>query len=166
MRTGITVEVSAANRRELAAIAADRNSPQKHAWRAQTVPLTAEGCGTAEIMRRADASKTTVWRWQERCMLEGVVDLLRDKTRPLRTPPLTAGVEADVVSRTLAEPTGETTRWTAPAMAKVTGISVNPEFAQWSRESGGSPEYRLSRRGVDSDDHMLWADGDRERRGL
>jgi hypothetical protein len=35
MRGGITVEASAADRRQLAAIAADRNSPQKHVWRAQ-----------------------------------------------------------------------------------------------------------------------------------
>src|SRR5262249_41457948 len=124
MRTGITVEVSAADRRELAVIAADRNSPQKHVWRAQIVLLTAEGCGREEIRRRADASKRTVGRWQERYMLGGVAGLLRDKPRPPRIPPLTAEVEADVVSRTLAEPTGETTHWTAPAMAKVSGISV------------------------------------------
>ncbi len=65
MRTGITVEVSAADRRRLAAIVADRNSRQKHVWRAQIVLLTAEGSSMAEIMRRVDASKTTVWRWQE-----------------------------------------------------------------------------------------------------
>ena len=111
MRTGITVEVSAADRRQLAAIAADRNSPQKHVWRAQIVLLTAEGCGTAEIMRRADASKTTVWRWQERYMVEGVAGLLRDKTRPPRIPPLTAEVEADVVSRTLAAPAAYFMGW-------------------------------------------------------
>jgi hypothetical protein len=57
------VEVNAADRRQLTAIAADRESPQKHVWRARIVLLTAEGCGTAEIMGRADASKTTVRRW-------------------------------------------------------------------------------------------------------
>ena len=30
---------------------ADRNTPQKHVWRAQIVLLTAAGCGTTEIMR-------------------------------------------------------------------------------------------------------------------
>lgn len=53
MRSGITVEVSDADRRRLAAIVADWNSPQKRVWRARIVLLTAEGCGTAEIMRRA-----------------------------------------------------------------------------------------------------------------
>ena len=133
MRTGITVEVSAPDRRQLAAIAADRNSPQKHVWRAQIVLLTAEGCGTAEIMRRADASKTTVWRWQERYMTEGIAGLLRDKTRPSRIPPLAAEVETNVVSRTLADPVGETTHWTAPAMAKLSGISVSSVQRIWRR---------------------------------
>jgi len=147
MRMGIVVEVSAADRWQLAAIVADRNSPQKHVWRAQIVLLTAEGCGTAEIMRRADASKTTVWRWQERYMMEGVAGLLRDKTRPSRIPPLTAEVEADIVSRTLAEPAGETTHWTAPAMAKMSGISVSSVQRIW-RKHGLQPhrmrQFKLS----------------------
>ncbi|MGA8192264.1 MAG: IS630 family transposase, partial [Acetobacteraceae bacterium] len=35
MRTGIKVDVSSADRVQLDAIVADRNSPQKHVWRAQ-----------------------------------------------------------------------------------------------------------------------------------
>jgi hypothetical protein len=68
MREGISIEVSAANRERLAAVVADRNSPQKHVWRARIILATAEGCGTAEIMRRAGVSKPCVWRWQERFM--------------------------------------------------------------------------------------------------
>jgi transposase len=51
---------------------------------------TTEGCGTAEIMRRAGVSKPCVWRWQERFMREGVTGLLRDKTRKPGLPPLPA----------------------------------------------------------------------------
>jgi hypothetical protein len=72
MRTGITVDVTANDRQRLAAIVADRNSPQKHVWRADIVLLTADGCGTAEIMHRAGASKTAVWRWQASFMTERV----------------------------------------------------------------------------------------------
>jgi hypothetical protein len=45
---------------------ADRNSRQKHAWRARIILATAKGCGTAEIMRWSGKSKPCVWRWQER----------------------------------------------------------------------------------------------------
>src|SRR3712207_9379829 len=88
MRTGIVVEVSAADRPRLQAIVADRNSPQKHVWRAEIVLLTADGLGATEIMRRTGKAKTAVWRWQERFMRGGVDGLLRDKTRPSRIPPL------------------------------------------------------------------------------
>ena len=65
MRTGIIVEVTARDRQRLAAIVADRNSPQKHVWRAQIILATADGAGTNEIMRRTGRSKSVVWRWQE-----------------------------------------------------------------------------------------------------
>src|SRR3984957_6952914 len=138
MRTGIVVEVTAADRQQLAAIVADRNSPQKHVWRAQIVLLTADGCGTAEIMRRTATSKTAVWRWQERYMTDGVAGLLRDKTRPSRLPSLGAAVEVRVVSPTLDDPPGETTHWTAAAMAKETGISVSSVQHIW-RKHGLQP---------------------------
>src|SRR3954469_22196270 len=100
MRKGITVEVSAADRTRLAAVVADRNSPQKHVWRARIILATAEGLGTNAIMRRAGVSKPCVWRWQARFMREGVPGLLRDKTRPPGTPPLPEGVVERVVALT------------------------------------------------------------------
>ena len=81
------IELSAADRAELKTIVANRNSPQKHVWRAKIVLLTADGHGTAEIMRRTGKAKTVIWRWQER-FSEGVPSLWRDKTRPSRIPPL------------------------------------------------------------------------------
>jgi len=147
MGAGITVELSAADRQQLAAIVADRNSPQKHVWRAQIVLLTAAGCGTAEVMRRTDTSKTAVWRWQERFMTDGVAGLLRDKTRRSRIPPLGTAVEQHVVACTLSDPPGETTHWTAGAMAKATGISVSSVQRIW-RKHGLQPhrtrQFKLS----------------------
>src|SRR5262249_46284821 len=90
MRDGISIEVSGGDRARLAAVVADRNRSQKHVWRAQIILATAEGCGTAEVMRRAGVSKPCVWRWQERFMREGVAGLLRDKTRKPGLPPLPA----------------------------------------------------------------------------
>jgi hypothetical protein len=37
MREGIIIEVNAADRERLAAVVADRNSPQKHVWRARII---------------------------------------------------------------------------------------------------------------------------------
>src|SRR5689334_10900429 len=141
MRTGISFELIASDRERLLAISTDRNSPQKHVWRAKIVLLSAEGVGTAEIMRQAGVAKTAVWRWQERFMHEGVDGLLRDKTRPPRIPSLPREKGEQVVARTLTDPPGETTHWTAPA--KASGISVSSIQRIW--RSHGLQPHRIHR---------------------
>src|SRR5215469_6553602 len=132
MREGISIEVSAADRERLAAVVADGNSRQKHVWRARIILATAEGCGTAEIMRRAGVSKPCVWRWQERFMREGVTGLLHDKTRKPGLPPLSPTVIDRVVRLTLAEPPGEATHWTGRAMAAASSISLRSVQRIWA----------------------------------
>src|SRR3954453_13704514 len=100
MRTGISIVVSPSDRHRLDEVIRDRNAPQKHVWRCRIVLLTADGVGTAAIMRGAGISKPAVWRWQERFMREGVEGLLRDKTRPSRIPPLGLDVAERVVTLT------------------------------------------------------------------
>ena len=56
-----------------------RIATARRSMSARIILATGEGCGTAEIMRRAGVSKPCVWRWQERFMREGVAGLLRDK---------------------------------------------------------------------------------------
>ena len=106
MRTGISIDVRGNDRERLLAIIAERNSPQKHVWRARIVLMTADGHGTTAIMRRAGVAKTAVWRWQERFMQAGVDGLLRDKTRPARISPLSPDMVKQVIAFTLADPPG------------------------------------------------------------
>ena len=100
MRKGIIVEVTPADRGRLQSIIRDRNSPQKHVWRARIIVLTANGEGTTAAMRAVGKGKTVVWRWQERFMHEGVEGLTRDKTRPSRIAPLPAETVDRVVALT------------------------------------------------------------------
>jgi len=80
-------------------------------------------------------------------MTDGVAGLLRDKTRRSRIPPLGTAVEQHVVACTLSDPPGETTHWTAGAMAKATGISVSSVQRIW-RKHGLQPhrtrQFKLS----------------------
>jgi len=132
MREPCCLWLSAADRARLAAIAADRNSPQKHVWRARIVLLTADRLGTVEIMRRTGKAKASVWRWQARYLQAGVVGLLRDKSRPARLKPLADALVERVVARTLEPPPGETTHWTVRAMAKEAGISPSSVQRIWA----------------------------------
>src|SRR5690348_10983721 len=104
MHEGITVEVSAADRARLEAVVADRNSPQKHVWRARIILAAAAGLGTSATVRRTDKSKPCVRRWRERFAAEGVDGLPRDKTRPPGTPPLPGATVERVVELTRQVP--------------------------------------------------------------
>jgi len=71
-RDDICLYLGPANRAELEALLANRNTARKLVWRAEIVLATADGCGTVEIIRRAKTSRPTVWRWQARYLDEGV----------------------------------------------------------------------------------------------
>ena len=141
------IKLNADDRAALAAVVANRNSPQKYVWRAKIVLLTADGHGTAEIMRQTGKAKTVIWRWQERFGTEGTAGLLRDKTRPSRIPPLDPKIAERVVALTLAGPPADATHWTGAAMAKAIGISVSSVQRIW-RAHGLQPhrvrQFKLS----------------------
>jgi len=131
MHQGTAVHVSPADRRRLEAIVADRNSPQKHVWRAKVALASADGHGTTAIGHRTGLSRPSVRRWRERFVQEGVAGLLRDKTRKPGTPPLPPAVVGRVVELTLDEPPGEAMHWTGRMMARATGISLRSVQRIW-----------------------------------
>lgn len=147
MHERTNIRLNAADRHDLEAAVANRNSPQKHVWRAQIVLLTADGRGTSEIMRATGKAKTVIWRWQERFRAEGTAGLWRDKTRPSRLPPLSAAIAERVVAMTLAGPPPGASHWTGSAMAKMAGISVSSAQRIW-RAHGLRPhlvrQFKLS----------------------
>ena len=148
MRKDVEVRLGPGDRERLDAVLADRNSAQKHAWRARIILATAAGCGTAEIMRRAGVSKPSVWRWQRRFMEAGVEGLLRDKTRKPGKAPVAPARVARLIELTLGAPPGETTHWTSRAMGKVTGLAISTVQKIW-RAHGLAPHrlrtFKLSR---------------------
>lgn len=131
MHERTNIRLSAADRSKLEAVVANRNSPQKHVWRAKIILLTADGCGTAAIMQATGKAKTVIWRWQERFRDEGAAGLWRDKTRRSRIPPLSPEVAERIVAMTLAGPPLAASHWTGSAMAKAAGVSVSSVQRIW-----------------------------------
>jgi len=84
-------------------------------------------------------------------MEAGTDGLLIDKTRPSRIPPLDVALDVAVVERavalTLTEPPGETTHWTAAAVAAACSISISSVHRIW-RSHGLRPhqfrQFKLS----------------------
>ena len=142
MRKGIFIHVTSTDRQRLEAIVRDPKSAQKQVWRAWVVLLMANGHGTAAIMAETGKSKTTVWRWQERFMEEGVDGLLRDKTRPPGIASLDRATVERVVAVTLKPPPHEATHWTGRAMAKAAGIAVSSVQKIWSEHDLAPHRWR------------------------
>lgn len=138
MRTGITFDVTAADRVRLQAIIAAPTSAQKHVWRAKIILMSVEDLGTVAIMEATGKSKPCVRRWQERFMSEGVDGLLRDKSRPPGIAPLDGELVERVVALTLEAPREEATHWTVRAMAKSVGIAASSVVKIW-HEHGLAP---------------------------
>src|SRR3954447_13717499 len=122
MRPGVTIALTAVDRSRLEAIVGNRNAPQKHAWRAEIVLLSAGGLGTVEIMRRTGKSKTCVWRWQERFAEAGVAGLLRDKTQGTSDRASHVGARSPKASRNSSS---------SFRFKSDTAQNVRPPAAQW-----------------------------------
>jgi transposase len=131
MRTGISFTVIASDQKRLERIIKSPKSPQIHVWRARIIVLTCAGHGTHAVMRMTGKSKTCVWRWQERFMVEGIDGLLRDKTRPPGIAPIEQHRVEEIVALTLKSPPHEATHWTLRAMAKVTDVAASTVQTIW-----------------------------------
>ena len=140
-RDDICLYLGPADRAQLHALCANRNTPRKVVWRPGIVLATADCCGTNEIMRRAKTSKPTVWRWQERYLDEGVAGLRRDKTRPSRVPPLSRDPRLKVIALTVQQTPVNATHWSRAAMAKAVGISPPSVGRIWSKAGLRRPVF-------------------------
>src|SRR4051795_5961725 len=119
MAQQICVALSAVEREQLTAIAADRNRPRKHVERARIVLASADRHSAQRVAQSIGISRPTVWRWQQRFAESGVEGLLRDKTRKPGKAPLAAETTAQMVAWTCSEPPPQARHWTGRAMAKV-----------------------------------------------
>lgn len=132
MAQQVCIQLINDDRERLQRIVGDRNTAQKHAWRARIILASAEGLNVQDIARQVGISRPAVWRWQQRFAEEGVNGLLRDKSRPPGTPPLAAEVVRRVVELTMSEPPGAATRWTGRRMARYVGISLKSVQRIWA----------------------------------
>src|ERR1700752_4462905 len=117
MAQQVCVVLSAAEREQVEAIAADRNRQRKHVERAQIVLASADRHPAQQVAQRIGVSRPTVWRWQQRFAESGIDGLLRDKTRKPGKGPIAAENAPRVVATACTELPNEATHWTGRAMA-------------------------------------------------
>jgi len=141
-----SLDLSAAERGELASLAARRNTAQALALRARIVLACAEGAQNNEVAVRLQVAKATVGKWRRR-FVEHRLDGLRDEPRS-GTPRTIddARIEA-VIVRTLESTPTDATHWSSRGMARQSGLSVSTVQRIW-RAFGLQPHrmesFRLS----------------------
>jgi transposase len=131
MAQSVSILLSPEDRARLAAVAGDRNSPQKHVQRARIILFSAERLPVLTVARQAFVSRPAVWRWQQRYAEQGADGLLRDKTRKPGKSPLPPETVAKVLALPCSEPPGNATHWTGRAVAKAAGVSLRAVQRIW-----------------------------------
>jgi transposase len=124
------LELSEAERSELASWARRRKTAQALALRARIVLRAAEGLSNTAIAGELATSKHTVGRWRERFARQRTDGLL-DEPRP--GAPRRIGDErvAELVDRTLSTRPEGATHWSLRTMARATGLSVSTVGRVW-----------------------------------
>src|SRR5215472_17570829 len=123
MAQQVCVVLSATEREQLAAIAADRNRPRKHIERVQIVLASADRQPAQQVAKRIGISRPTVWRWQQRFAESGIDGLLPDRTRNPAKPRIAAEFPPRVgpmpaPSRRTKPLTGPAGRWPKPSASR------------------------------------------------
>ena len=124
------LEVTEAERAELSALAARRNTAQALALRARIVLACAEGEQSTAVARRLNVAPATVGKWRRR-FAEQRLEGLRDEPRP--GTPRTIGdarIEA-LITRTLESTPPDATHWSSRGMARASGLSVSTVQRIW-----------------------------------
>src|ERR1700675_262087 len=119
------------DRLRLAAIAGDRNRPQKHVQRARIALSSGDRLPVLAVARQTAVSRPAVWRWQQRFAEQGVDGLLRDKTRKPGKKPLPAATVAKILALPCGKPPREATHWTGRMVAKAVGVSLRAVQRIW-----------------------------------
>ena len=125
MREACCLWLSATDRARLAALVADRNSPQKHVWRAQIVLLSADRLGTVAIMRRTGQGQG------QRLALAGALPRGRGRRAVARQDPAVAHSHG---WRAIWSSGWSPARWSRRRARRPIG-----RCARWPREIGISP---------------------------
>jgi transposase len=126
------MELASADRARLERIVLDRNSRQKHVYRARIVLLAGDGLGSTRIARAVGKSEPTVRRWLARYGAAGVDGLLRDASRPPGRKPLPKSTIERVVHMTLHELPPQATHWSVRRLAQAVGIGHGAVQKIWA----------------------------------
>jgi transposase/transcriptional regulator with XRE-family HTH domain len=125
------LELTVAEREQLAGWARRRKSSQALALRSRIVLGCGDGLANKEVAAREGVSQPTVGKWRSR-FVDARLDGLVDDPRPGRPPTVTAGQVEEVVVATLESTPKNATHWSRAKMAERSGLSASTIGRIWS----------------------------------
>ncbi len=154
MRVATTIALSEETRLRLEKLARGRSTPVRIVQRSRIVLLAGDGLQNKQIAERMEVAPRMVALWRHRFLTLGVDGLLRDASRPGRTPSISTQTVARIIEKTTQSKPANATQWSRSTMAREAGISESSVGRIW--RSHGLKPHRVASFKVSND--PLFAD--------
>jgi len=154
MRVAAAIALSDETRLQLEKLARGRSTPVRIVQRSRIVLLAGDGLQNKQIAERMEVAPRMVALWRDRFLTLGVDGLLRDASRPGRTPSISTQTVTQVIEKTTQSKPANATHWSRSTMARVVGISESSVGRIW--RSHGLKPHRVTSFKVSND--PLFAD--------
>ena len=154
MRVAAAIALSDETRLRLEKLARGRSTPVRIMQRSRIVLLAGDGLQNKEIAERMEVAPRMVALWRNRFLTLGVDGLLRDASRPGRTPSISTQTVAQIIEKTTQSKPANATHWSRSTMAQESGISESSVGRIW--RSHGLKPHRVTSFKVSND--PLFAD--------
>lgn len=131
MRVAPAISLSEEARLRLEKLARGRSTPLRVVQRSRIVLLAADGLQNKQIADRMDVAPRMVALWRDRFLALGVDGLLRDASRPGRTPSISTQTVSQIIEKTTQSRPVNATHWSRSIMAREAGISESSVGRIW-----------------------------------
>lgn len=135
-------------------LARGRSTPVRIMQRSRILLLANEGLQNKQIAMQMKVAPRMAALWRDRFLALGVEELLKDASRPGRTPSISPQIVTEVIEKTTQSKPANATQWSRSTMARVAGISESSVGRIW--RSHGLKPHRISSVKVSND--PLFAD--------
>jgi transposase len=143
MRVAPAIVLSDEIRLRLEKLARGRSTPVRVAQRSRIVLLAGKGLQNKKIAMQMNIAPRMASLWRERFLALGVDGLLKDASRPGRTPSISTQTITRVIEKTTQSKPANATQWSRSTMAQEAGISESSVGRIW-RSHGLKPHRVMS----------------------
>jgi transposase len=143
MRVAPAIVLSDEIRLRLEKLARGRSTPVRIAQRSRIVLLAGKGLQNKQIAMQMKVAPRMAALWRDRFLVLGVEGLLKDASRPGRTPSISPQIVTRIIEKTTQSKPANATQWSRSTMAREAGISASSVGRIW-RSHGLKPHRVMS----------------------